>query len=61
MAATLDLKIIAEGVETEKQAVWLKEHGVEWLQGYLYSPPVPPEKLQLIISNSIKQGVDKTP
>lgn len=41
MAAALDLRMVAEGVETEEQMLWLMSRGVTWLQGYLYSPPVP--------------------
>ena len=40
MAKQLNLKIIAEGVETEEQLSFLKKHGCDKFQGYLYSPPV---------------------
>ena len=40
MAKALNMKIVAEGVETEMQANWLREHSVSWLQGYFYSRPV---------------------
>ncbi|WP_104162977.1 bifunctional diguanylate cyclase/phosphodiesterase [Cryobacterium sp. N22] len=40
LAATLGLQVIAEGVETEAQAEWLREHGCLLAQGYLYSRPV---------------------
>jgi len=40
LAATLGLQVIAEGVETEAQAVWLRERGCRFAQGYLYSRPV---------------------
>ncbi|EHX5779986.1 EAL domain-containing protein, partial [Shigella flexneri] len=47
MANTLKKEIIAEGVETEAQAAWLYERGVGKLQGFLYSPALPPDKLAL--------------
>lgn len=49
MARGLNMKIVAEGVETEMQAKWLRERGVGWLQGYFYSRPVPKDKLKQII------------
>ena len=33
----LKIKTVAEGVETEMQAEYLRNHGVTYLQGYLYS------------------------
>lgn len=41
IAGALELCIVAEGVETKEQAQWLASRGVSWMQGYLYSPPVP--------------------
>ncbi|POH70371.1 hypothetical protein C3B59_04650 [Cryobacterium zongtaii] len=40
LAATLGLQVIAEGVETEAQAEWLRERGCLLAQGFLYSRPV---------------------
>jgi len=45
LANLLNLKVIAEGVETEEQLQFLKENGCHEIQGYYYSPPVAPEKV----------------
>ena len=40
MACTLDLKVIAEGVETDEQVSFLQAHGCSAAQGFFYSKPV---------------------
>jgi len=40
MAHTLDLRVVAEGVETEKQRDWLVQIGCDELQGYLFAKPM---------------------
>jgi EAL domain-containing protein (putative c-di-GMP-specific phosphodiesterase class I) len=41
MARTLDLMVIAEGVETPDQLAELRRLGVRHAQGYLWSKPMP--------------------
>ncbi|SMY15561.1 EAL domain-containing protein [Photobacterium aquimaris] len=43
MAKRLSLGLIAEGVETEAQAEYLQKKGVDFLQGFLFSKPIPLE------------------
>lgn len=42
---SLGLRIVAEGVEKQAQLDVLNEHGCEEFQGFLISPPLPPEKI----------------
>ncbi|NGZ74305.1 putative bifunctional diguanylate cyclase/phosphodiesterase [Saccharibacillus alkalitolerans] len=46
MARQLDLKIIAEGVETSEQVALLQELQCYNVQGFYYSRPLPPEQLE---------------
>mgnify|MGYP005839312759 CR=1 FL=1 len=45
---TLNLKVTAEGVENEKQLDFLRQHRCDRIQGYLFSAPVPPDKIELL-------------
>ncbi|MED4581698.1 EAL domain-containing protein [Brevibacillus choshinensis] len=45
MAHHLELKVIAEGVETDDDLAFLQEHLCEEVQGYLFSKPLPLEEI----------------
>lgn len=49
LARGLNLKVVAEGVETEAQAAKLRELNCDQAQGFLYSPPVPAEQLMRML------------
>lgn len=49
LAKNLGMQIIAEGVEEECQADFLKAHGCHQMQGYFFSKPVPAEKIDILI------------
>ncbi|WP_297324026.1 EAL domain-containing protein [Nitrosomonas sp.] len=50
MAHKLDIKTIAEGVETQEQQNLLIEFGCDYVQGFLYSPPIPIEEFEKLIT-----------
>jgi predicted signal transduction protein with EAL and GGDEF domain len=41
LAHTLQLKVVAEGVETEAQYTFLRHYACDLMQGYLFSKPIP--------------------
>lgn len=49
MAHSLDLNVIAEGVETEDQRQLLLDNGCSHFQGYLFSKPVPIEQFEALL------------
>ena len=49
LAQVLDLRIIAEGIETEDQHQTLKSLGVKYAQGYLFSKPLTSEQAEMMI------------
>jgi EAL domain-containing protein (putative c-di-GMP-specific phosphodiesterase class I) len=52
LAHELKRTVIVEGVETERDAVWLKQLGCEYAQGFYFSAPLPSdEALRFIASH----------
>jgi diguanylate cyclase (GGDEF)-like protein/PAS domain S-box-containing protein len=52
LAHSLDMQVIAEGVETERQLACLKRHGCEQVQGYYFSKPLPAEDFEHYLRNN---------
>lgn len=57
LARRLDMKTVAEGVETEEQAAFLAEAGCDMVQGYLFSRPVPVSDFErLAFGDEVRAG-----
>ena len=54
LAHELKRTVIAEGVETERDAVWLKQLGCEFAQGFYFSPPLSPEDALKFIASHFR-------
>ncbi len=52
MAHSLNMEVVAEGVETEEQLAFLKSLKCEKIQGYLFSPPVPEEEFRKLLEQN---------
>lgn len=52
LAHNLRLRVIAEGVESEAQLVYLQKHGCDEMQGYYFSRPLPAEEFAKLLSES---------
>jgi len=56
LAHNLNLKVTAEGVETEEQLSFLQEQQCDSLQGYLFSKPLPPKLFEQLLRGGGKFG-----
>lgn len=50
----LNLDVISEGVETEDQLETLKTIGCDYIRGYLWGRPLPPEEAEMLVKASLK-------
>ena len=50
MAKAMNINVVAEGVERENQLKFLLGQGCRWVQGYLFSPPVPAEQAEAMLT-----------
>jgi EAL domain-containing protein (putative c-di-GMP-specific phosphodiesterase class I) len=55
MAHTLKIEVIAEGVETAEQLDFLRTHGCDKVQGFLFSKPVPAEEFAGLLARNRQQ------
>jgi EAL domain-containing protein (putative c-di-GMP-specific phosphodiesterase class I) len=55
MAHSLQLTVIAEGVETESQRMFLAAYGCDEIQGYLVAKPMPARDFALFLQSQRRQ------
>ncbi len=51
LAHAVDMRMVAEGVETEQQLELLLENGVDLLQGFLFCKPLPADEFEKLLQN----------
>jgi len=56
LAHTLEMTVVAEGVETPAQASALRRYGCELVQGFLFSRPIPVEDIDVLLRAPIAIG-----
>ena len=52
LARWMDMKVIAEGVETQEQLMRIRDAGCDYVQGYLFSKPLPAGEYEYLIRNN---------
>ncbi len=57
LAHRIGLKVVAEGVETEAQAEFLRAVGCDEMQGYLFGHPMPEDELVVLVAGLGPDGV----
>lgn len=53
LAKNLEIKVIAEGAETEEQINFLRKYKCDQIQGFYYSPPILPEQIGELLRKGI--------
>jgi EAL domain-containing protein (putative c-di-GMP-specific phosphodiesterase class I) len=54
MAHSLDLRVVAEGVETKEQLAFLRERGCDFVQGHLVSAALPAEVVEDMLERPLE-------
>ncbi|NEP05721.1 MULTISPECIES: EAL domain-containing protein [Okeania] len=52
MAHNLNLKVVAEGVETQSELDFLRKYDCDKIQGYFFSAPLPTSKFENLLKTN---------
>lgn len=61
MAHRLNMRVVAEGVETEAQLSYLRKLRCDELQGYYFSPPIPAEEFEILLREDKRLSLQREP
>lgn len=53
LAHRMDMKVIAEGVETKEQVDFLKKNHCDYFQGYYYAKPMPQQEFEQLLDKEL--------
>ncbi len=57
MAHSLNIRVIAEGVETAEQLAFLRQHRCDGMQGYYFSRPLPPAQFAELLQREQRASI----
>jgi diguanylate cyclase (GGDEF)-like protein/PAS domain S-box-containing protein len=58
VAHKMNVRVVAEGVETEDQMTFLRSRGCDEMQGYLFSKPLPSDKFEQLVMSMLPSAED---
>jgi len=57
MGSSLNLNVIAEGIETQSQYDFFKFNNCDQVQGFLFCRPLPPEELTELLRKNHRENL----
>ncbi|HJV88218.1 MAG TPA: EAL domain-containing protein [Noviherbaspirillum sp.] len=63
LAHSMNLRVVAEGVETEEQLAFLRKHHCDQIQGYYFSRPVPAAQIEDLLraNQALRGAIEEAP
>jgi EAL domain-containing protein (putative c-di-GMP-specific phosphodiesterase class I) len=57
MARNMKLRVVAEGVETQQEMLFLQDHKCDEAQGYYFSKPLPPAEFAKLLASGVADKI----